>query len=416
MSQGKNAKLAVEFKGSLSDILADMAASMEKRNLTPRSAMAADLVTVGDSWLATAVQGGLIEPIKNAEQFEWFQRLDSKWKTLLRRDAEGMIDPQGPIWGVPYRWGSFLIAYRRDKLERNGIPPIKDWKDLFRPELAGKVAMVDSPREVVGAVLKSLGASYNTKDFDKEVPGGREAVKERFHALQKQVRLFDDVEYMKAMSAGDVWVAVGWSSDVFPFAKRALNVTVIAPESGTSLWADLWSIPATTSIRSEKVGGRVRGPSPLAFQWLDFCLQPARAETFKKKDVFVGASPLYLSQGESGREIPVTDTQISSQNQHEDEIVAQGAGVATTGTEVKLEANNNHGGNIETNIVDGMPPIDIVAKSEFLEPLSEKAIEDYHWLLSHPVEVQGWPNGLVGLMKQFFQSCSQWARTRAIRS
>jgi hypothetical protein len=63
-----------------------------------------------------------------------------------------------------------------------------------------------------------------------------------------------------------------------------------------------------------------------------------------------------------------------------------------------------------------MPPVDIVAKSEFLEPLSEKAIEDYHWLLSDPVEVQGWPNGLVGLMKQFFQSCSQWARTRAIRS
>ncbi len=80
MSQGKNAKLVVEFKGSLSDILVDMAASMEKRNITLQSAMAADLVTVGDSWLATAVQGGLIEPITNAEQFEWFQRLDSKWK------------------------------------------------------------------------------------------------------------------------------------------------------------------------------------------------------------------------------------------------------------------------------------------------------------------------------------------------
>lgn len=47
--------------------------------------------------------------------------------------------------------------------------------------------MVDNPREVVGAVLKSLGASYNTCDFDTEVPGGREAVKERFVALQKQV-------------------------------------------------------------------------------------------------------------------------------------------------------------------------------------------------------------------------------------
>ena len=80
LTQGKNAKLAVEFRGSLSNILADLAVSMEKRHLTARSAMAADLVTIGDSWLATAVQGGLIEPIANVDQFEWFKRLDLKWQ------------------------------------------------------------------------------------------------------------------------------------------------------------------------------------------------------------------------------------------------------------------------------------------------------------------------------------------------
>lgn len=48
--------------------------------------------------------------------------------------------------------------------------------------------MVDSPREVVGAVLKSLGASYNAQDFDNDVKGGREAVKRQFLALQKQVQ------------------------------------------------------------------------------------------------------------------------------------------------------------------------------------------------------------------------------------
>jgi hypothetical protein len=47
--------------------------------------------------------------------------------------------------------------------------------------------MVNSPREVVGAVLKSLGASYNACDFEKEVEGGREAVKQRFIAFRKQV-------------------------------------------------------------------------------------------------------------------------------------------------------------------------------------------------------------------------------------
>lgn len=55
-----------------------------------------------------------------------------------------------------------------------------------------------------------------------------------------QVRLFDSVQYLKALGAGDVWVAVGWSSDIIPVAKRMSHMAVVAPESGTSLWADLW--------------------------------------------------------------------------------------------------------------------------------------------------------------------------------
>ncbi|KAI3933054.1 hypothetical protein MKW92_005211, partial [Papaver armeniacum] len=40
------------------------------------------------------------------------------------------------------------------------------WKDLWRPEVAGKISMVDPPREVIGAILKYMGASYNTKDIN----------------------------------------------------------------------------------------------------------------------------------------------------------------------------------------------------------------------------------------------------------
>lgn len=235
--------------------------------------------------------------------------------------------------------------------------------------------MVDNPREVVGAVLKSLGASYNTCDFDSEVPGGRDAVKDRFVALQKQVRLFDDNDYLKAMGAGDVWVAVGWSTDIIPYSKRASNISVFAPESGTSLWADLWAIPATTTFKeSENVGGRVRGPSPLVFQWLDFCLQPARALTFAN-DVFVGASPLAWSEKTS-----VGDAS---------EDLALGTGAEKSKAVV----------NMDTNVVQGLPPDEIVAKSEFLEPLSEKGISDYQWLLSAPVDVVGWPTSLAEVLK-----------------
>ena len=47
--------------------------------------------------------------------------------------------------------------------------------------------MVDSPREVMGVVLKSMGASYNTKNIDQQVPGGFNAVAERLTALRRQV-------------------------------------------------------------------------------------------------------------------------------------------------------------------------------------------------------------------------------------
>lgn len=63
---------------------------------------------------------------------------------------------------------------------------MQDWADLWRPELEGKISMVDSPREVVGAVLKYMGASYNTNNLDL-VAGGRTAVQKNLELLGKQV-------------------------------------------------------------------------------------------------------------------------------------------------------------------------------------------------------------------------------------
>lgn len=47
--------------------------------------------------------------------------------------------------------------------------------------------MVNCPREVVGAVLKYMGASYNTTDLDSQVSGGRNAVEKNLASLMKQV-------------------------------------------------------------------------------------------------------------------------------------------------------------------------------------------------------------------------------------
>jgi spermidine/putrescine-binding protein len=380
-AQGKRMKFRVEFQGSLRGIISELASALLKERLSPQSIMAADLVTIGDSWLDMAICGEMIEPIKNPEQQEWFNHLNDRWKVHLRRDHNGQIDPRGEVWGVPYRWGSMVVAYRKDKFAKHKIPAIEDWEDLWRPELRGKISMVDSPREVVGAVLKYMGASYNAKNFEYDVPGGRNAVKEHFLMLQRQVRLFDSVHYLKAFGSGDVWVAVGWTSDVIPAAKRMSNVAVVVPKSGTSLWADLWSIPATSSIPSDKVGGRVRGPSPLIHQWFDFCLQPARATPFEQ-DVFPGASPLFLPDN-------------TLDNTNKNDFIQRKSTNAIETTPVK-----KGGPQLDTNLVAGMPPANILQKSEFLEPLSDETLVDYKWLLTENIEEgQGWPSTLWQFLK-----------------
>lgn len=104
------------------------------------------------------------------------------------------------------------------------------------------------------------------------------------------------------------------------------------------------AIPAATRFDSSQIGGRVRGPSPLINQWIDFCLQPGRSFPFKQ-GMLPGFSPNAL--------------QLYSNNAQEDvAIVKTGNGISE------------------------MPSPDILARCEFLEPLSEKALMDYRWLVS----------------------------------
>ncbi|XVF52196.1 hypothetical protein PTKIN_Ptkin04bG0245100 [Pterospermum kingtungense] len=249
-SQSRRLKFQTKFRPTLEDIFSHLCVSFTKpkRNIGPASPAAADIVSLGDSWFPFAIRNAIIEPITAAEHQDWFKDLGNKWKVYLRRNINGDIDPHGEIWGAPYRWGTMVIAYKKTKFQKHKLPPIQDWADLWRPELAGRISMVNSSREVVGAVLKYMGASYNTADIDFQVAGGRNAVQQNLELLAKQVQLFDSVHYLKAFSAGDVWVAVGWSSDVLPVVKRMSNVAVIVPKSGTSLWVDLWVSLQTISF------------------------------------------------------------------------------------------------------------------------------------------------------------------------
>jgi len=53
---------------------------MDKGQIQPKSAMSADIVSIGDSWLGYVIRKGSLEPVKNAEEQDWFHSLSDRWK------------------------------------------------------------------------------------------------------------------------------------------------------------------------------------------------------------------------------------------------------------------------------------------------------------------------------------------------
>ena len=71
---------------------------------------------------------------------------------------------------------------------RQGIK-VADWPDLLQPALQGRIGFLDSPRDFVGAAMQTLGLSANTHpDALQRAGSSRQALKQRVHALRRQVR------------------------------------------------------------------------------------------------------------------------------------------------------------------------------------------------------------------------------------
>ncbi|MEH2070902.1 MAG: extracellular solute-binding protein [Nostoc sp.] len=222
----------------------------------------ADLVTLGDYWLKAAIEQKLIQPLQElqANQLKQWSALDEKWKKLVTRNDQGDLDTQAKIWGAPYRWGSTVIVYNRDKLRQLGWTPT-DWSDLWRDGLQQRISLLNQPREVIGLVLKKLGKSYNTENLD-QVP----ALEKELQTLNQQVKFYSSIDYLEPLIIGDTWLAVGWSSDVLPILGRYPQLVAVIPQSGTAIWADLWVRPAGVGINT------------LSDRWIDFCWQPNTAK------------------------------------------------------------------------------------------------------------------------------------------
>ena len=254
--QRLNAKLAVTTQAQISavyDLLQRWQQPNSGSGFLQRRSFPADLVTLGDSWLAAAIAQNLIQPLAIENSPQW-QQLPQRWKTLVQRD--------GKIWAAPYRWGTLMIIYRKDAFDKLGWQP-QDWADLWRSPLQGKLGLLDSPRVAIGVALKKLGQSFNPENLDAV-----EDLAAEVEALHQQARFYSSEAYLQPLLLGQIWAAIGWSFEVLPILKRNRRLAAVIPPSGTLLSADLWAHPTPQGEAAD------RALNPLASELINFCWQP----------------------------------------------------------------------------------------------------------------------------------------------
>jgi spermidine/putrescine-binding protein len=102
-------------------------------------------------------------------------------------DPGGITSPGRPGDGkdkfsLPYLWGTTGIIYNKTTVS---TPPTS-WEDLWRPELAGHIVVLDDSREMMGIALLTLGYSKNETN-----PARLEEARDKLKELSLGIVAFD---------------------------------------------------------------------------------------------------------------------------------------------------------------------------------------------------------------------------------
>lgn len=223
-----------------------------------------DLVVPSDYMLKTLIPQGLVRPLDHA-------RLPNL-KNLDPRLLNQSYDP-GNGHSVPYVWGTTGIGYDQKKLG-----PIDSWQALFDPKYAGRILMLDDPREAFGAVLKLMGKSINEKE-----PAVLRQAAERLKAQKKLVRTYNSSDFANLLAAGDVDLSQGWNGELAEVvANSSGRLAYVVPKEGGTLWIDNLAIPkAARNVDS-------------AYAFLDYVMEPAVAAKIVNGIHYAGANQAAL--------------------------------------------------------------------------------------------------------------------------
>lgn len=202
-----------------------------------------DVVVPSNHFLGKQIRAGAFQKLDRSLMPNW-DNLDPK----LLKQLE--INDPGNQYSVPYLWGTNGIGYNVDKVKKALGHEIDSWTALFEVENIKKlsscgVAILDSPDEMIPAVLKYLGLDPNSTN-----PDDYKKAEAKLLEIRPYVTYFHSSKYIGDLANEQICVAAGFSGDILQAASRAeeagknVDIRYAIPKEGSNLWFDMLAVPA----------------------------------------------------------------------------------------------------------------------------------------------------------------------------
>ena len=197
------------------------------------------------SYMAKIMHGqGMLQPLN----LDWIPNRRNVDATYLAMAFDRKMD-----YSVPYAVTITGLGYLGKKVA--DFKPA--WSMLGRPDLKGRMTMLDDYRETIGAALKSLGYSLNSTD-DRELAEAKDVVMR----WKKNLAGFENEAYKDGLTSGKFLLVHGYSGDLLAARGENENIRIAVPREGSALSFDDMVIPATAR------------QILLAHRFIDFILDP----------------------------------------------------------------------------------------------------------------------------------------------
>ena len=215
---------------------------VETKMLTGKSGY--DIVVPSGPFLQRLIGAGVFEKLDRVK----LPNAKNLWDEVSKK--LNVYDP-GNLHAINYMWGTTGIGINVEKVkQRLGDLPLNSWDLVLKPAIAEKlkdcgIHMLDAPEDVFPGVLRALGADPSSRKPEEITRAADHLMK-----VRSAVRKFHSSEYINALAAGDICVAVGYSGDVLQAKRRAeeanngVKIDYLIPREGALMWFDSFAIPA----------------------------------------------------------------------------------------------------------------------------------------------------------------------------